>query len=257
MTRPADPPAARTAAFVDVDNTLVRGSSLYHFARGLASQGLVHARELVSFAWQQLAFRTRGAESAQQNLQVCRRALSLVTGRSVEALTRACEQVYAEAVADRVWPTMRDVAHRHLERGEQVWLVTASPIELAAIMARELGFTGALGTVAEHRDGHYTGDLVGALLHGPEKARRVRALADARGFDLTRCAAYSDSVNDLPLLQAVGRPCAVNPDRALRRHAVDNSWPVLDFRTTRVLSRVVRAPRPSGGRGRRQLAAHD
>jgi haloacid dehalogenase-like hydrolase len=119
-----------------------------------------------------------------------------------------------------------------------VWLVTAAPAELASLIARRLGLTGALGTVAESKDGVYTGRLVGEPLHGPAKAEAIVALAQREGLDLTRCAAYSDSANDVPMLSMVGRPVAVNPDHDLKRFAREKGWEVRDFRTGRKAARV-------------------
>jgi phosphoserine phosphatase len=116
--------------------------------------------------------------------------------------------------------------------------VTAAPVEIAHIIAHRLGLTGALGTVAEHVDGVYTGRLVGDLLHGQAKADAVVALAEREGLDLARCSAYSDSFNDLPLLTLVGDPCAVNPDARLRDYARRNGWRVRDYRTGRKAAKV-------------------
>jgi phosphoserine phosphatase len=106
-------------------------------------------------------------------------------------------------------------------------------VELAAILARRLGLTGALGTVAETADGVYTGRLVGGLLHGAAKAAAVQALAEREDLDLSRCSAYSDSANDLPLLNLVGHPNVVNPDAELRAQAREHGWPIYDFRKGR------------------------
>jgi phosphoserine phosphatase len=119
-----------------------------------------------------------------------------------------------------------------------VWLVSAAPIELATVIARRIGLTGALGTVSEIEDGTYTGRLVGAPLHGPAKAEAVRALATREGLDLARCAAYSDSANDVPMLSLVGHPVAVNPDSTLRRHARSMGWDVYDYRTGRKAAKI-------------------
>ncbi|MFI5426785.1 HAD-IB family hydrolase [Aeromicrobium sp. UC242_57] len=112
-------------------------------------------------------------------------------------------------MAHKIWPGTRAIAQWHLDRGQQVWLVTAAPIEIASVIARRLGLTGALGTVAEHVDGVYTGELVGEMLHGEGKAVAIREIADREGLDLDACYAYSDSSNDLPMLSLVGHPCAV------------------------------------------------
>jgi HAD superfamily hydrolase (TIGR01490 family) len=148
------------------------------------------------------------------------------------------EEIFDEVIADRIWPGTKALAQLHLDAGERVWLVTAAPVEVARLLARRLGLTGALGTVAEQVDGVYTGGLVGDILHGPAKAEAVRTLAAHEGLDLARCAAYSDSVNDLPMLELVGRPCAINPDRKLRRHAAVAGWRVYDYRTGRKAARL-------------------
>lgn len=119
-----------------------------------------------------------------------------------------------------------------------MWLVTAAPVEAAKVIARRLGLTGALGTVAATDDGVYTGELVGEMLHGPAKAEAVKAIAAREGLDLSRCAAYSDSFNDLPMLSLVGHPCAINPDARLRAHARTKGWPVRDYRTGRKAARA-------------------
>src|SRR5438045_5512955 len=129
-------------------------------------------------------------------------------------------------MASWIWEGTRELAQLHLEAGQRVWLVTATPVELATIIARRLGLTGALGTVAESVDGLYTGRLIGEPLHGPAKAEAVRALAASEGLDLSRCSAYSDSANDVPMLSTVGHPMAVNPDSDLRRVAKGQGWPV-------------------------------
>jgi len=141
-------------------------------------------------------------------------------------------------MAHRIWPGTRALTQLHLDQGQRVWLVTAAPIEIATIIARRLGLTGALGTVSEHVDGVYTGHLVGEMLHGQAKAEAVKALAEREGLDLSRCSAYSDSVNDLPMLSIVGDPCAINPDSRLRDHARANGWRIRDYRTGRKAARA-------------------
>jgi HAD superfamily hydrolase (TIGR01490 family) len=141
-------------------------------------------------------------------------------------------------MAHRIWPGTRALAQLHLDQGQRVWLVTAAPIEIAQIIARRLGLTGAMGTVAEHVDGVYTGRLVGDLLHGPAKGEAIRALAGREHLDLARCTAYSDSYNDLPMLNVVGEAVAINPDARLRAHARSAGWQVRDYRTGRKAARL-------------------
>src|SRR3954463_14421784 len=220
---PTDPTAA---AFFDVDNTMMMGASIYYFARGLAARKFLTTRALARFAWQQVVFRTRGREEHGKMVEARESALAFVAGQKVAEIERLGEEIYDELMAERIWSGTRALAQQHLDAGQQVWLVTAAPIELSRLMARRLGLTGGLGTVAEHEDGIYTGRLVGEPLHGPAKAEAIRALAAKEGLDLGRCSAYSDSANDLPMLSAVGHPTAVNPDADLRKIAKERDWPI-------------------------------
>ncbi|MER7208021.1 HAD-IB family hydrolase [Streptosporangium sp. NPDC000239] len=233
VAMPMAEPDPSSAAFFDVDNTMMRGASIYHFARGLASRGLFTTKDLLRFALGQVIFRVRGDENPDHIAKARETALAFVAGSKVEEIVRLGEEIYDEVMADRIWAGTRALAQGHLDAGRRVWLVTATPVELARVIAQRLGLTGALGTVAETRDGVYTGRLVGDLLHGPAKAAAVRALARREGLDLDRCSAYSDSANDLPLLSLVGHATAVNPDAELREYARENGWDIRDFRTGR------------------------
>lgn len=226
------------AAFFDVDNTMMVGASIFHFARGLAARKFFTTADLAGFAWQQLKFRVGGRETAYSTTTGRDTALSFVAGRGVSEITELGEEIYDELMADRIWAGTRALAQMHLDAGQRVWLVTATPVELAVIIARRLGLTGALGTVAESIDGIYTGRLVGEILHGPAKAHAVRALAATEGLDLRRCTAYSDSVNDVPMLSAVGTAVVVNPDSELRDVAKERGWQIRDFRTGRKAARI-------------------
>lgn len=232
------PPDPTAAAFFDVDNTMIRGASIYFFGKGLAGRGLITTSDLLRFGWQQLAFRVRGEENLDAVAEARDKALGLVAGKSVTEIVAYGEEIYDELMERRIWSGTRALALQHLDAGQRVWLVTATPVELARIIAARLGLTGALGTVSEVEDGLYTGRLVGEPLHGPAKAEAVRALAEREGLDLSRCTAYSDSCNDVPMLTAVGHAVAVNPDSALRDEARERGWEVRDFRTGRKAARV-------------------
>jgi HAD superfamily hydrolase (TIGR01490 family) len=196
-------------------------------------------------AWGQASYRMRGAENSEHIDAARQAALAFVSGHKVSDIVSLCEEIYDDTMADRIWEGTRELAQRHLEAGQRVWLVTASPVELAAIIARRLGFTGALGTVAESVDGLYTGRLVGGLLHGEAKAAAIEALAVREGLDLARCSAYSDSSNDLPMLRMVGHPAVVNPDAELRAEARASQWPVHDFRSGRKAT-IIALPTAAG-----------
>jgi HAD superfamily hydrolase (TIGR01490 family) len=234
MAVPRDPTAA---AFFDVDNTVVRGASIFHLARGLYRRKFFTGRDIGRMAWQQARFIALG-ESMEHLRQVRESALSFVAGHSVAELTAIGEEVYDEVIADKIWPGTHALARLHLDAGQRVWLVTATPVEVAAVIAKRLGLSGALGTVAESVDGVYTGRLVGEPLHGQAKADAVQALAEREGLDLSRCAAYSDSANDIPMLSLVGEPVAINPDAALRAYAKTQGWRIRDYRTGRKAAKV-------------------
>ena len=189
-------------------------------------------REVVWFAVHQLRFVARG-ENLGDIHAIRDRALLLAAGFSVADMVALGDEIYDEFIESKIWPGTRAIADQHLHAGRQVWLVTATPIEVASVMARRLGLSGALGTSVEHVEGIYTGRLVGEILHGAAKAEAVRNLAREQGLDLAECWGYSDSHNDIPLLEAVGHPVAINPDGRLRRHAKERNWPVYDFRTGR------------------------
>lgn len=231
-TEPAALPLHGEAAFFDVDNTLMRGASLFHVARKLHQRGAFTLPEAGGIAWKQFMFLLRG-ENMRDVHAVRDAALAIGAGILVTDVEILGEEVYDEMIESRIWPGTKALAEQHLRMGRKVWLVTATPVEVATVIARRLGLTGALGTVGESLDGSYTGRLVGEILHGPAKAVAVRAIAAEQGLDLDRCWAYSDSHNDIPLLSAVGHPVAINPDAKLRRHARDNNWPVYDFRSGR------------------------
>ncbi|WUD73923.1 HAD-IB family hydrolase [Streptomyces sp. NBC_00510] len=221
------------AAFFDLDNTVMQGAAIFHFGRGLYKRKFFQSRDLARFAWQQAYFRIAGSEDPEHMQEVRESALSIIKGHRVEELMSIGEEIYDEYMADKIWPGTRALAQAHLDAGQRVWLVTAAPVETATIIARRLGLTGALGTVAEHVDGLYTGRLVGEPLHGPSKAEAVKALAAVEGLELSRCAAYSDSSNDIPMLSLVGHPYAINPDTRLRKHAREKGWRLRDYRTGR------------------------
>lgn len=226
-------PAIRRAAFFDLDKTLIPGSSLFLLARGLYERDMFRVRDLARFGWGQLMFQLRGEQ--EKGVTKSREStLDFVTGRSRSELVEWGRDIAEERILPRVYEDIVRVIDGHKERGYETYLVTAAPFELAETIAAALGMDGAAGTVAEVDDaGYYTGRLVGEPLHGPVKAKAVAELAAEKDFDLSECAAYSDSINDLPLLESVGFPHAVNPEGELRRIAMREGWPVHELRTRR------------------------
>ena len=153
----------------------MHGSSLVHFARGLAARKYFTYGDLGRFAYAQAKFQLLGRENSDDVAAGKTKALAFIEGRSTAELEAVGEEIYDEIIADKIWPGTRALAQMHLDAGQQVWLVTATPYELAATIAKRLGLTGALGTVAESVDGIFTGRLVGDILHGTGKARRALA----------------------------------------------------------------------------------
>ena len=231
----ADDPTA--AAFFDVDNTIMRGASLFYVGRGLWRRGYFQTRDVAHMAWAQAQF-VLGAENLEHMNEARSFGLTFIQGRQVADLSAMTEEIFDTVMVGKVWPGTRALTQMHLDSGQRVWLVTAAPVEIATVIAARMGLTGAMGTVAEHVDGVYTGRLVGEVLHGPAKAEAVTSLAAREGLDLTRCAAYSDSANDIPMLEAVGDPCAINPDRELRAHAREHGWRVRDYRRRRRVTQL-------------------
>ena len=241
MTTGAESPGGdKVAAFFDVDNTIIRGASAFHIARGLRSRGFLTTRDILRFGWEQAKYLMLG-ESKAQNKAIRQEALSIIKGWSVAEMTQIGEEVYDEVLALRIFPGTQEILSSHLDAGHEVWLVTASPIEIGKLISRRIGATGALGTIAEHKRGKYTGRLVGDMMHGKSKAKGVARLAAERGFDLSKSFAYGDSSNDVPMLERVGNPCAINPDMRLRKTAKERNWAIKDFRGKR-------------GNGRRNIA---
>lgn len=230
-------PDPTAGAFFDIDNTIVRGASIFYLGLGLAQRKFFTLGDVARFVGAQVRFRI-GGEDMGDMASATETALGFVQGHEVSEVVQLGREIFDERIVGKVYPGTLAMARAHLDAGQRVWLVSAAPVELATIIAKRLGLTGALGTVSEIRGGVYTGRLVGRPLHGPAKAEAVRALAEREGLDLSRCAAYSDSSNDIPMLSLVGDPCAVNPDSTLRGHARDLGWRVVDYRTGRKAVKV-------------------
>ena len=223
---PANKPQKKVAAFFDVDNTLVCGSTSILFGKVAFTGGSIKRRDIWRFMWEHVMFIRRGEKNSKM-ADIKDRALMLTKGHSIEELQGLIDQVYRDEIKPRLWPRSIERLKHHLEQGHEVWLVTAAPVELAQAIADDLGATGALGTIVGHDGNVLTGELVGAPLHGKAKRRAIKALAKERGISLRKSWAYSDSVNDLPMLSAVGNQVAVNPDQQLRRYAVAAGWEIL------------------------------
>lgn len=217
-------PDAGAAAVFDLDNTLVRGSSLFHFGREMVRRRRLKARHVFRFAGAEAGYVLRRGEPTGISSTVADRTLALVAGmRQADLLDLAVD--FAETRLHR--HLSMDVYRQVLlfkRAGYTTVLATASPQELAGAIAAALGMSAAIGTVSEVTAGVYTGRLCGPVAHGPAKAQRVRALLVEHGLDARRSWAFSDSVNDLPLLTLVGNPVVTNADPELAAIARTNGW---------------------------------
>jgi HAD superfamily hydrolase (TIGR01490 family) len=215
-------------AFFDVDNTLLRGASVFQIGKGAFRKGLITARDIARFSWHQFRFLAVG-ENGKHIAAARERALELVGGHKVADLRKLTEEIYERDIAPKLWPETLEIAREHQRKGHEVWIISATPLLVGQVIAERLGLTGALGTQTEEIDGVYTGKLLGPPLHGPEKAVAAAKLVEQKGAKLADCWAYSDSRNDIPLLSLVGNRTVVNPDVILHRHAKAENWNVLQL----------------------------
>lgn len=228
-------------AFFDVDNTLMRGTSLFQLGREAWKKKVITWRDIAPFVWHQRRFISKGENEA--HLKSAReRALELVQGLTRNDIVELAEGIWEDRIRRRLYPETVALTQEHIAKGHEVWLVSATPWEIGDLIARRLGLTGALGTRIEVVDGHYTGNLEGTVLHAAHKAEAAAELAAAAGADLADCWAYSDSRNDIPLLEMVGNRVVVNPDAILTHHAHKHEWPILRLtpKSIREASRRVR-----------------
>jgi HAD superfamily hydrolase (TIGR01490 family) len=221
------PRPTRTAAFFDLDKTIIAKSSALAFSGPLYRGGLINRRAVLRSAYAQFVFLLGGADHDQ--MERMRQYLSsLCRGWNVEQV----REIVAETLHGLIDPLIYDEAasliEEHHAAGRDVVIVSSSGSELVEPIGEMLGADHVIATRLEARDGRYTGEIE-YYAYGENKAAAIKELAVAEDYDLQRSYAYSDSVTDLPLLEAVGHPFAVNPDRALRREALGRGWPVLAF----------------------------
>ena len=215
------------AAFFDLDRTLIKRSSVLALAGTFRRHGLISRLDLVKSALWQVLFVLRGA-SAERVRSAAEEGMKMLNGFSVEALQHLVGDAMETVLRPLVYEEPLRLVKRHRARGERVYIVSATLQEIVQHIADDLGFDGAIGSTCEVVDGVYTGRTLRAA-HGMGKAKALRELAAAEGFDLAESTAYSDSYSDVPFLEAVGHPVAANPDRKLRRLAAERGWPVVDF----------------------------
>lgn len=219
------------AAFFDLDRTLMSGSSAFYFAKACYREGLLPFPRLVADGTRTLLFKLFGA-SDEQSEAVRDRILASVAGHEAEMFRRLAPGVIEE-ILPKIRPEAQALLDMHEQAGRDVYIISASPVEIVAELARALDITGGLGTQSEIDGGRYTGRLAAPFCYGEGKAEIIRTLAEEHGYDLSACYSYSDSASDLPMMQVVGNPIAVNPDRPMMAVAHRRGWPVVEFNRER------------------------
>jgi HAD superfamily hydrolase (TIGR01490 family) len=238
----ADARPVRTAAFFDLDKTVIAKSSTLAFSKPFFDQGLINRRAVLKSTYAQFLFLMSGADHDQMD-RMRSYLTNMCAGWDVEQIKSIVGETLHEIVDPLVFAEAAELIADHKLCGRDVVVVSASGEEIVAPIARALGATHAMATRMVVEDGRYTGEIA-FYCYGEGKVEAIRALAAREGYALEHCYAYSDSVTDVPMLEAVGHPTVVNPDRALRKEAVGRGWPVLTF--TRPVSLRDRIPAPSG-----------
>lgn len=216
-----------TAAFFDLDRTLIAGSSAFVFARAARDAGFIRIQDFAVDALKALKFRFFGSTD-NSSIEVRERILAAAGGIRQSDLVGLNEMVLPELLG-LIRPEARALLDQHHAAGRETWIVSASPIEIVEPLAQALGMTGGIGTVGEVENGVYTGKLAGPFCYGEGKAEAITALAAQRNIDLANSWSYSDSMSDLPMMKIVGSAVAVNPDAELTELSRKQGWPVVVF----------------------------
>lgn len=219
---------ANSAAFFDLDRTLISGASAFPFGVEAWRQGLATSGDIAKWTIAAIGYLVAGDKGDGSTLDVRTEFLTRIEGASVTDLDLIGQAILPRLVS-RVRPESRKLITMHHEAGRDTWIVSASPQRIVEPLASSLGMTGAIGTEGKVVDGHFTGELDGPFIYGPGKAQAIEKLSVDRGYDLNLSYAYSDSVSDLPMLELVGHPVAVNPDSELDSVAHERGWPIVIF----------------------------
>ncbi|WNV76212.1 HAD family phosphatase [Geodermatophilus sp. DSM 44513] len=217
----------RAAAFFDLDKTVIAKSSALAFGRPFFHGGLINRRAVLTGAYAQFVFSLAGAD-AQQMERLRAQLTRMCTGWDVATVHDIVRETLHDIVEPMVYAEAADLIEEHRAAGREIVIVSSSGAEMVEPIGEMLGVDRVVATRMVTVDGRYTGEIA-FYAYGENKAAAVREVAAENGYDLADCHAYSDSVTDLPMLEAVGHPTAVNPDRALRRVAAELGWPVLHF----------------------------
>jgi len=246
VSRPAVASTGVTAAaFFDLDKTVIAKSSTLAFGKPFYRGGLVNRRAVLKSSFAQFVYLLQGADA--DSMDRMRDYLkALCAGWPVDQVNAIVAETLHELIEPMVYAEAVQLFGEHQAAGRDVVLVSSSGEEVVGPIGAMLGADHVIATRMVVQDGRYTGEIA-FYAYGEGKAQAVRELAAERGYDLAGCWAYSDSWTDRPLLEVVGHPVAVNPDKALRRHAVGAGWPVREFRRpVRMRAHLPRVPTPPG-----------
>lgn len=218
----------RVAAFFDLDKTIIATSSAYAFGKEFISNGLISPRAALQMSLAQATYILAGHTSEQMD-RTRDRLTAMIAGWDVEQVKQIAEETMKDVVSPAIYSEARDLITHHQSLGHDVIIISASATELVAPIAKELGVDQIVATELATKNGVLTGEVL-FYAKGPAKAEEIKRLALEKGYDLDRSFAYSDSVTDLPMLEAVGNAVAVNPDRALKKTALHNDWEIKTFK---------------------------
>jgi HAD superfamily hydrolase (TIGR01490 family) len=233
-------------AFFDLDKTVVSKSSSLALTRPMYKAGLVTRSQLLKGAYAQLVYLLLGADERKMD-RIKESMLALTKGWERGQVEQVVREALAELIDPYIYLEALDLMELHRARGRKVFIVSSSPEEVVRPLAERLGAAEVIATRARIEDDRYTGELE-FYCYGENKAAMIRDVAKAEGIDLSGSYAYSDSITDLPMLEAVGHPVAVNPDRDLRREAERRGWQIRDFRRpVRLRQRLPQVPTPAPG----------
>ncbi|AKE40421.1 phosphoserine phosphatase [Corynebacterium kutscheri] len=240
-TKSAHLPAriTRTAAFFDLDKTIIATNSAYAYGKELLNSGLISPATALEMYLAKTSYMFSGHSSEQMDASRDQLA-AMITGWDVQQLTTLIEKTMHDVVCPAIYEEARTLIGSHLASGHDVVIVSASAREIVEPIAKELGVKQVVATDFEKKDGKFTGTIL-FYCKGAAKSEAIHELAQRNNYDLAQCFAYSDSMTDLPMLQTVGKPIAVNPDRSLRKYATENGWEIKVFRNP-----VPLIPMPSG-----------
>ncbi|SQG63859.1 phosphatase [Corynebacterium renale] len=215
-------------AFFDLDKTIIHASSAHAFGKDFISHGVVSAKEALILSIAQTGYMISGA-SAETMANTRDQLAGLIAGKSVADVQAIAQETIHNTVIPTIYAEARDLIAFHQDAGHDVVIISASATDLVKPIAHELGVRDVVATELEVRDGKYTGEVL-FFNKGDKKAEAITALADERGYNLNASFAYSDAATDIPMLELVGNPVAVNPDRPLKKHALDNGWEIRTFK---------------------------